>query len=828
MSEALLLSLIQKLDINYGEDTRIKEQMEMVIKEMREIVDIVRDEKLEEGRTLNFLVYDLVDVAEDALHLSKQNDGHYWKYDSIHSWIGEIKERMLKLGDDGANINMRSSENVDDDKYVVGMEEQMEMLIRTRIIGGEGYWKALLIKGMSGIGKTTLAREIYNHPTVVERFERRRLWVSNVTHFTIKELLIKLIQQVEDPESLHTSSLLENMDNQSLRDMLRQHLRGMQYLIVLDDVPKQMHLKSFWAHLPQEFNGSRLLLTSHTAEVDIHIFDVHEMRFLDSDKSWELFFTTINHGNKLTGEHKFPKSLEHMGKQMLRKCDGLPLAIKEVGKQLLEKKLTSGSEWEQLLELVDFGSTLKLLEPFYNKLDPKLDSCFMSMSFFKEYATLRAEKLIEIWVAGGMAASRYDSKNSYLQGLISESVINVKDKPTEYHMNAVLHLLSIQKAEEKLGFEILRNNGNNRPFESPRHHRVIICSRDKFNYSTDQDKHLVSLFFHGGGYFDTSPSYWKSFEQKLRILDLEDFGLKILPETIGALMELRYLGLRNNYIKELPQLLRCLKKLEVLDIALNFMVEVPDIIWEMDSLVHLYMSDVICPKPLKIDALTYIETLTYVSVDNWTYGLSRFKEMEFLKKLGIEGLDGNSDVSKLFVSLADMEYLRHLILRGYRFRNMPCLDYLGILHNVRTLKLDGLLARLPTNLPPYIESLTLIDSCLDKDPMPLLEKLLNLSYLKLRNAYTGQQIVILDDGFPHLRVLCIEELWNLRYVQCGKDAMDWLEKLEIHDCPYLDTLPETIMSSCLVEIKMVTTKSIAAKIRKSDFMSEIEVVNINP
>ncbi|XP_057802113.1 disease resistance RPP8-like protein 3 [Salvia miltiorrhiza] len=790
MAEGLLLSVMHKLDMNYQKDTKtkedIKEQMEMVIKEMREIVDIVRDKKLEEGKTLNFMVSDLVDVAEDAVDIFKQNDGHTWKYDSIHSWIGEMKERMLKLGDDGANINMRSSQNDEDDKYVVGLEEQMEMLLRTKIIGGEDYNRIVLIKGMSGIGKTTLAREIYNHPTIVERF-KRRLWVSNVTHFTIKELLIKLIQQLEDP---HTSSSLENMDNQSLRDMLRQHLLGTRYLIVLDDVPKQIRLKSFWEALPEEFNGSRLLLTSHTTQLDIlRYYDhVHEMKPLDSEKSWQLFFKTINHGNKLTGEHKFPKSLEYKGKQMLRKCDGLPLAIKEVGKQLLEKKLTSGSEWEQLLESVDFGSTLKLLEPFYHKLDPELDSFFLSLSFFKEYATLRAEKLTRIWVAGGLV-SRFNSGKSYLEGLIRESVIDVKDKPTEYRMNAVLHMLSIQKAEEKLGFEILRNNGNNRLFQSPRHHRVIICSRDKFNYSTDQDNHLVSLFFHGGGYFDTSPSYWKCFEQQLRILDLEDFGLKILPETIGALMELRYLGLRNNYIKELPQSLGCLKELEVLDIALNFMVEVPDIIWEMDSLVHLYMSDVICPKPLKIDALTYIEILTYVSVDNWTYELSGLIELRYLEKLGIEGLVGNSDVSKLFASLADLKRLEDLILRGYCFRSMPCLDDLGILHNLETLKLDGLLARLPTNLPPKIESLTLIDSCLDKDPMPLLEKLLKLSYLKLRNAYAGQQIVILDDGFSRLRVLCIEELWNLRYVQCGKDAMDWLEKLEIHDCPNLDTLP---------------------------------------
>ncbi|XP_057802336.1 probable disease resistance protein At1g58602 [Salvia miltiorrhiza] len=450
----------------------------------------------------------------------------------------------------------------------------------------------------------------------------------------------------------------------------------------------------------------------------------------------------------------------------------------------------------------------------------------MFMSFFKENTTLRKEKLVQIWVAVGEVKHEYQCK-SYVRELINESVIDVKEKSTGYSMNSMLHMLSIQKAKEKLGFEILRNNGNNQPSESPRHHRVIICSRDKFNHSTDQDKHLDSLFFHGGGYLDTSPSYWKSFKQRLRILDLEDFGLKNLPESIGTLIKLRYLGLRNNYIQELPQWLGCFKKLQALDIAQNFMVEVPDIVWELRRLRHLYLSDVIFRTPFKIDVLQSLETLTYVLVDNCE--LLGFGKFISLKKLGIEELYGNSDVSKLFVSLAVLENLKHLSLRGYRFRSMPCLDEVGILHRLKRLKLDGLLARLPSNLPPNIKSLRLVNSCLDEDPMPLLEKLPKLKHLKLRNAFTGQQMVILHDSFLLLKVLCIEELWNLRNVQCGKGAMNLLKRLEIHDCPHLDTLPAEIVSMTrLKELKMVTTKNIAAKIKNSDLTSEIRIVNVNP
>ena len=72
---------------------------------------------------------------------------------------------------------------------------------------------------------------------------------------------------------------------------------------------------------------------------------------------------------------------------MLRKYGGLPLAIKEVANQLAQRKASTGSEWEQLLESIDFGSTLELLEPFYQKLDPKLLPYFMYMALYKENLT---------------------------------------------------------------------------------------------------------------------------------------------------------------------------------------------------------------------------------------------------------------------------------------------------------------------------------------------------------------------------------------------------------------------------------------------------------
>ncbi|KAH6804139.1 hypothetical protein C2S51_032386 [Perilla frutescens var. frutescens] len=736
------------------------------------------------------------------------------------------------------------------EEQVVGMEENVKRLIRELILDEEKKCLSIAaVVGMGGIGKSTLAREIYHHPSVLARFDCRA-WVLVSSKSTPEETIMKLIFQLlsseQETQMLHEQIYTLAHDariiyQKSLQRMLYKLLKGKTYFIVLDDMWDKEH----WEHLRKAFpneqgKASRLLLTSRARNITENAQYIHEMKILDPNKSWQLFLKTVFTSDHEYDHMKCPKHLEKIGREILKKCNGLPLAIKVVGSQLSIKR-QSESVWESFLESVDLSAISEALELSYVKLPPQLKSCFSCLGFFKEGTTIRVEKLVQVWNAGGFVSQEGEEKKQtneeigrrYLDELISQSMVQVKDMTRDNrvkncHMNDNLHRLSITKAEEKIRFEVLKKDGNYRPSHKPRH-RAICCSREKFNYSTNQDIHLRSLFFHGGGNFVTSPSYWESFEL-LKILDLEGFGLKSLPEMIGTVTTLRYLGLRNNFIQELPRLLGDLEKLEVLDIALNFMMEVPDI-QEMDSLRHLYMSDIICKEPLRIDALKHLQTLTYISVDNWIYNFWGLQKMKSLRKLGIEELDGTSDISRLFASLAKLKNLDCLILRGFRFRSMPSLDKLGILRRLTQLKLDGLLTKLPSanNFPPNIAYLTLVNSSLDEDPMPELGKLSNLFGLKLRNAFTGEQMVISRCKFAKLQVLCIGEFCHLRNLQVGEGAMPMLKRLEISSCPYLETLPKTIgLMTNLKELKMVTTKKIATKIRELGLISEIGDVDIQP
>ncbi|KAL8544519.1 hypothetical protein ACS0TY_004912 [Phlomoides rotata] len=135
-----------------------------------------------------------------------------------------------------------------------------------------------------------------------------------------------------------------------------------------------------------------------------------------------------------------------------------------------------------------------------------------------------------------------------------------------------------------------------------------------------------------------------------------------------------------------------------------------------------------------------------------------------------------------------MDNLACLNLRGSRFNRMPSLNEVGHLSNLVQLKINGLLAALP-DFPPNLCYLTLVNTCLDQDPMQVLEKLPKLMYLRLRNAYTGDVMVISQEGFLRLQVLRMGELWHLRNVCVDEGAMSMLRRWEINGCPYLENLP---------------------------------------
>ena len=135
----------------------------------------------------------------------------------------------------------------EEEEVVVGLEKSVKLLLEKVILTNVRYIKILYIKGMIGIGKTTLARQLYK--AGAGQFQRRA-WVSISSGTSNKEILMKLIQQMV--EGYEGDPSLEEMDNRSLQRILRQNLQGLSYFVVLDKIPEEMCVRSIFNVFPSQ------------------------------------------------------------------------------------------------------------------------------------------------------------------------------------------------------------------------------------------------------------------------------------------------------------------------------------------------------------------------------------------------------------------------------------------------------------------------------------------------------------------------------------------------------------------------------------------------
>ncbi|KAM7493487.1 hypothetical protein LguiB_028096 [Lonicera macranthoides] len=164
--------------------------------------------------------------------------------------------------------------------FVNDFKTVMDMLSKTDLC-----LDVISIVGMGGIGKTTLAKKIYNSKLVKERFDCCA-WVNVSQEFETKELLLNILRNVaESTEGMY------NMNEDELAEEMRKLLQGTRYFIVLDDVWDTEVWDGIKDAFPDNLNGCRILVTSRLNEVALHLSRAppYSLRILDKNNSWELF-----------------------------------------------------------------------------------------------------------------------------------------------------------------------------------------------------------------------------------------------------------------------------------------------------------------------------------------------------------------------------------------------------------------------------------------------------------------------------------------------------------------------------------------------------------
>ncbi|KAB2608267.1 disease resistance protein RGA1 [Pyrus ussuriensis x Pyrus communis] len=532
--------------------------------------------------------------------------------------IKDIRERLHQLKDDKKfadlrpdhhhhqiSDNLRENRNTTDylvtSSKVIGRETEKNKVVDLLMVQGDdhqggdnGNVSVIPIVGLGGLGKSTLANLVYNDDRVVGSF-KLRMWTKVSVDFDITRLAKEILR------SASGTKISEGLSPHQLQEQLRDALKDKKFLLVLDDVWNEDRNK--WCQLRDMLTegakvGTKVLVTTRNSSV-ASIMGTVESINLDVLSFEDCLSLFVKCAFKEGQERQHP-SLYEMGKDIVRKCGGVPLAVKTLGSQLYSKtderqwKLIKDSEiWE--LERDGDGHILPALRLSYTQLPSHLKLCLASCSILpKNYIGFSTMDLIENWMAHGILESREhgdmeleDVGELYFKELWDRSFFqNVKDYAFFYQfdMHDLIHDLVQSVAQgESLTVD---SAGTKRISENVRHLTFLKSGQ---NISTNLQKlsKVRTILVRsreniGKSFLCTCISRFKY----LRVLSLYDSPCELLPSSIGSLKHLRCLNLAGNErITALPNLICKLQSLQTL--VLRGCVSLEEFPRDMRNLISL-------------------------------------------------------------------------------------------------------------------------------------------------------------------------------------------------------------------------------------------------
>ncbi|XP_075638105.1 disease resistance protein RPM1-like isoform X2 [Castanea sativa] len=349
---------------------------------------------------------------------------------------------------------------------LVGIEDKRKQLIM-RLMDREQQQTVISILGMGGSGKTTLVANIYNSDVVQKHFDCYA-WITVSQKYGVEDLLRSMIEKFYESKKETNPSDLSSKDYISLGKMLESYLEKKSYLLVLDDVWNTNVLNELRLSLQDGDPGSKIILTTRKDDVSHHRFMgepyVHRIQLLEPDEAWELFCKKAFLGSP---NRICPPELESVAHELVRKCEGLPLAIVALGSLMYSKNDFQWSEIRNTLNSSlsnnpDLEVVKSILLLSFNELPYQLKHCFLYCSLFPEDHEIRRKRLIKLWMAEGFV-KKFEGRlleevaDNYLGELTFRNMLQVvrwneSGRPQRYKMHDILRDLALSiSVKEKFG-----------------------------------------------------------------------------------------------------------------------------------------------------------------------------------------------------------------------------------------------------------------------------------------------------------------------------------------------------------------------------------------
>ncbi|XP_052483120.1 putative disease resistance protein RGA4 [Gossypium raimondii] len=707
------------------------------------------------------------------------------KIKDINGRLGELatewKSFDLRQCSDNRHVFRRETISFVDSSDVIGRDEDKKNIISMLMKPSEARNVPVIpIVGIGGLGKTTLAQLVYNDDRVTSLFPLK-IWICVSEEFDLSRLLRLIIQSVNTGERCDDSTL------DALQARLRSLLTDKKFLLVLDDVWNENKAK--WVELRnllRSIDGlpqSKIIVTTRSLKVSSIMSSIcpYELKGLSFEDCLTLFTKwAFNDGD----ERHYP-NLIRIGEEIVKKCKGVPLAVRTLGSLLFQK--TDESDWIYIRESEIWrveqheNDILPVLKLSYNHLPSHLQRCLAFLSLYKKDEIYFSYRVINLWMANGLLEHPKQNQEwedvgkRYLNELLSRCLIQMDQDYGlifTFKMHDLVHDLALdvsqkecktvnsetETVDENVRHLLLCDEklvGVPRVLEEMKNVRTVII-QDASKESKTTHESLINLCLSNFKY--------------LRALELRKSPLMALPNSIGTLKHLRDLDLVGcSSIRELPRSFDKLRSLQSLNLGGTSLKQLPDSVQRLIELRHLVIT--IKATHLKEIRAGCWTSLQYLELRSCMELKCLPEGMQYLKSLRTLVLGGCDKLVSLPRSLKLLTKLEHLYINFCASMNLKMepeeeedKDLQLIL---KTLSLFGL------------------DALRDLPRLLLQGSSCTLQQLRIRGC---PNLSVLPAWLPNLTSLQELEIVNCIKLSAqpeGIDRLSNLRELTIHLCPEL-------------------------------------------
>ncbi|XP_027158696.1 putative disease resistance protein RGA3 [Coffea eugenioides] len=666
---------------------------------------------------------------------------------------------------------------------MVGRADDESEIAKILLSLSEKVVSVLPITGMGGLGKTTLAKSIYNNKQIDEHFNKK-IWVCVSRKVQIEELfkliLVQLMKEKVDVD-----------DRNVIVGKIGNNLGEKRYLLVLDDVwdDSQALWEDFFNTLKglNPTNGSWCLVTTRPGPVAQCVSRV----FMMENEAYRLGKLPVDHCWSIVKEKavrggEVPDELQAIRERVIERYDGLPLAASVIGGLL---SLHRKEEWRSILEnrlsslSGDEDPVMQILKLSFDNLpSPYVKKCFAYCSIFPKDTEMKGDMLIKLWMAEGflqadvnrqmmMEETGMNYLRILLQSSLFEEIIDESETSTSYKIHDLVHDLaeSLSKSTKVIiDRDICTvDNGD----------QICYLAIDSFGGGEDREKLLESLSTSLHTLFIKKGDLSGDMLMKLKnlyVLNLSRTTTEELPVSIGKLIHLRYVNLQRSSISILPDSLCKLYNLQTLTLSNSNVKKLPKGTCNLISLRHLhyYKSDKEFQMPLEMGRLTCLQTLEFFKV-------SREKGRQIGELGSLKNLKGKLEIHNLEL-VKDKEGAEEAKLSGkanlFRLYLEWARDREGDNYNDKDV-LDGLRPH------PNLEELVICDFMGDQFPRWLMDLPTTTTIPKLATTLPKLARLKFNASNRCRELLPLQNFTSLKVLQ-------------IYSCDGLTNLPGGMLHSC--------------------------------